>query len=71
MQAGQALLQPSNKATLKAAERSRYRNDLKAEREKNKTLRGSLKVAEAKSEQLREERDKALAKAKKAERKLG
>lgn len=71
VQAGQALLQASNKATLEAVERSRYRNDLKAEHEKVKTLKGSLKVAEAKTEQLEEERNEALAKAKKAEHELG
>lgn len=70
LQAGQALLQASNKATLESAERSRYRNDLRAEHEKTKTLRSSLKVAEAKAEQLKEERDEALAKVKKAEREL-
>lgn len=65
------MLQASNKATLEVAERSRYRNDLKAKREKNNTLRGSLKVAEAKAGQLEEERNEALVKAKKAEHEFG
>lgn len=65
------MLQASNKAMLEATERSHYLNDLKAEREKNKTLRGSLKVAKARAGQLEEERNEALVKAKKAERELG
>lgn len=59
VQAGQALLQSSNKVTLAAAERSRYHNDLKTEREMIKALKEKLKVAEARFEVLKKERDKA------------
>lgn len=50
VQAGKALLQASSKAMLAAAKKSRYRSDLKVEREKVKALKGSLKVAEARAE---------------------
>lgn len=52
VQAEQALLNASNKATLVAAERSRYRSDLKAEREKVKVLEDSLKMAKAKAGEI-------------------
>lgn len=70
MQAGQALLRAFSKAELTTAEKSRYENDLKAERDKTKTLRHGLKVAKAKVVELEKERDEATDKAKRAERKL-
>lgn len=71
VQAGQALLRASKKAELVAAKRSRYHDDLKAEREKVKSLKTSLKAARARAAELEEERDEAADKAKKAEHELG
>lgn len=71
VQVGQALLHASNKAALATAERSHYRKDLKAERDKVKALEQQLKVAEAKIGELEKERDGALDKVKIAERELG
>ncbi|KAI8530177.1 hypothetical protein RHMOL_Rhmol11G0035500 [Rhododendron molle] len=67
VQAGQALLWASNQAELLAAERTRYRDDMKAERDKAKSLKNSLKLANAKLVELKKERDEALEKAKKVE----
>lgn len=71
MQAGQTLLQAFNKAELTTAERSHYHDDLKAEHEKVKLLKTSLKTAKARAANLEKEIDEAADKAKKAERELG
>ncbi|KAI8550496.1 hypothetical protein RHMOL_Rhmol06G0111500 [Rhododendron molle] len=69
--AGQALLRASNQVELLVAERTRYRDDIKTERDKAKSLKNSLKLAKAKIAELEKERDEALENAKKAERELG
>ncbi|XP_058215027.1 spindle pole body component 110-like [Rhododendron vialii] len=70
VQACQALLQASNKAELVTAERSRYHDDLKTERERVKSLKTSLKVAKACVAELEKEKNEAKDKSKKAEREL-
>lgn len=65
------MLRAFNKAELTTAERSRYHDDPKAEREKTKSLRGRLKLVKAKVAELEKERDEAADKAKRAERELG
>lgn len=71
MSAGQALLRASRQAELLAAERTRYRDDAKAEREKTKATKNGLRLAKTRVAELEKERDEALEKAKKAERELG
>lgn len=61
----------SNKAEFVAVERSRYCDDLKAERDKMKSLKTSLKATKARVAELEKEKDEAEGKAKKAERELG
>lgn len=53
------MLRASNQAELVATERSRYNDDLKAESNKVKTLKGSLKLSKAKMGELEKERDEA------------
>lgn len=65
------MLHVSNKATLAAAERSRYRSDLKAKHEKVRVLKEILKVAEARAGELEKEIDETLGKVKKAECEVG
>lgn len=65
------MLRASNKAEHVVAERSRYHDDLNAEREKVRSLKTSLKAAKARAAELEKERDEAADKAKKAERELG
>lgn len=65
------MLRASNKAELVAVERSRYHDDQKAEREKVRSLKTSLKTAKARMAELEKGQDEAAEKVKSAERKLG
>ncbi|KAI8550430.1 hypothetical protein RHMOL_Rhmol06G0106100 [Rhododendron molle] len=68
--AGQALLRTSNKAELVTAKRSRYHEDLKAECEKVRSVKTSVKATKARVTEMEKERDEALDKAPEAEREL-
>lgn len=65
------MLRASNKSELVAAERSLYHDDLKAEREKVRSLKASLKTAKARVAKLEKGQDEAAGKVKSTERELG
>ncbi|KAI8530297.1 hypothetical protein RHMOL_Rhmol11G0045600 [Rhododendron molle] len=71
VQAGQASLPASNQVELVATERTRYHEDLKAEREKVRSYKGSLKTAKARIAEMEKEKEEMADKLKKAERELG
>lgn len=64
------MLNATKKAALVTAERSRYRKEIRVEREKVKALEQQLEVTEARAEKLEQERNDALKRAKSAEREL-
>ncbi|KAI8550787.1 hypothetical protein RHMOL_Rhmol06G0134300 [Rhododendron molle] len=71
MQAGQAILRASQQVELVVAERGRYIDDLKAEREKSRSYKGSLKTAKAQIVELEKEKEELADKLKKVEREIG
>ncbi|KAI8559768.1 hypothetical protein RHMOL_Rhmol04G0199700 [Rhododendron molle] len=71
MQASQAILRAYNQANLLSAERKRCHTDLKAEREKSKSYKGSLQMAKTHMVELEKEKEELAEKLKKAERELG
>ncbi|KAI8560124.1 hypothetical protein RHMOL_Rhmol04G0231600 [Rhododendron molle] len=68
VQAGQAILRAYKKAELVAVERARNYDDLKAEREKVRSYKGSLKMVKTQIAELEKEKEEMDDKLKKAER---